>query len=366
MEYVQERIATLHNLVDPVPEAPVDRATVVVPMTEREYAALATERVLSTLEMVAPDRVLVPLRASPERVESFRRWLDGFDLDLELCWCNAPAVDSLLDERGLGGEAGKGRDVWLALGLAAADAEYLVVHDADERSYSGSLIPRLLAPLESDFEFVKGYYARVENRRLYGRLFRLLYVPLVRALAQTNDAAIVDYMSAFRYALSGEFAMTADLAKSVRAQRTWGLEVGLLGDVFDAVGFEGTAQVDLGFHEHEHRSVSGASGLTDMSRPVAEALFRVIEDETVTPNYETLRTRYLDVAEEMIDRYEADAAFNALEYDRSHELDQIASYAEAIRPPEPDHRLPAWRDVSLDPAAVRDASTEAVRSVAER
>ncbi|MFT4889705.1 MAG: glucosyl-3-phosphoglycerate synthase [Halobacteriales archaeon] len=366
MEYVQERVATLHDLVDPIPEAPVDRATVVVPMTEREYASLATERVLTTLEAVDPDRMLVPLRASPDRIAPFLEWLESFDLPLELCWCNAPAVDSLLDEHGLGGEFGKGRDVWLALGLAAADSEYVVVHDADAKSYSGAHVPRLLAPLDAEFEFVKGYYARVENRRLYGRLFRLLYVPLVRALEDAHDAAIVEYLAAFRYALSGEFAMTADLARSVRAQRTWGLEVGLLGDAFDAVGFGGTAQVDLGFHEHDHRAVTGTSGLTDMSREVAEALFRALEDAGVESDYGTLPTRYREVARDLVDSYAADARFNGLRYDRTHELEQVAAYADAIRPPGPDERLPAWTDAPFGPAAVREASQSAVRDVAER
>jgi len=52
MEYVQERVATLHDFTDPVPDAPVERAAVVVPMTEREHASLAAERVLSALEAV--------------------------------------------------------------------------------------------------------------------------------------------------------------------------------------------------------------------------------------------------------------------------------------------------------------------------
>ena len=47
MEYGQERIATLHDLTGHVPDAPTERAAVVVPMTDREYAGLAAERVLS-------------------------------------------------------------------------------------------------------------------------------------------------------------------------------------------------------------------------------------------------------------------------------------------------------------------------------
>jgi len=366
MEYVQERIATLHALADPVPDAPLDRATVVVPMTEREHASLATERVLSTLETLGPGRVLVALRAAPDRIGPFLEWLESFDLPLELCWCNAPTVDSLMGEHDLGGEFGKGRDVWLSLGLAAADSAYVVVHDADAKSYAAAHVPRLLAPLDHGFEFVKGYYARVENRRLYGRLFRLLYVPLVRALGEAHDAAVVEYLAAFRYALSGEFAMTADLARSIRAQPTWGLEVGLLGDAFRTVGFGGTAQVDLGFHEHDHRAVTGESGLTDMSREVAEAVFRVLDDVGLDPDYGTLPTRYREVAGELIDRYAADAAFNELEYDRTHELEQVDAYAEAIVPPGPDRRLPAWTDASLTPAEVRAASDAAIDDVTER
>jgi glucosyl-3-phosphoglycerate synthase len=365
MEYVQERIATLHDLVDPIPDAPIDRATVVVPMTDREYASLATERVLSTLETVDPARVLVALRASPDRIPPFRTWLESFHLPLEVCWCNAPRVDALLDDRGLGGTFGKGRDVWIALGLAAAESEYVVVHDADAKSYSAAHVPRLLAPLDMGFDFVKGYYARVENRRLYGRLFRLLYVPLVRALSDAHDADVVEYLDAFRYALSGEFAMTADLARSVRTQRTWGLEVGLLGDAFDAVGFDGTAQADLGFHEHDHRAVTGTSGLTDMSKEVADALFRALDDNGVTPDYETLRSRYRETARSLVDRYAADAAFNGLEYDRTHERKQIEAYAEAIGPPGPDERLPAWNGASLSPADVLAASKSAMGDATE-
>jgi len=62
MEYVQEGVTTLHDFGDATPTAPTDSATVVVPMTEREHAGLAAERVLSALETVSPERVLVALR----------------------------------------------------------------------------------------------------------------------------------------------------------------------------------------------------------------------------------------------------------------------------------------------------------------
>lgn len=363
MEYVQERVTTLHDLTDPTPAAPTDRAAVVVPMTEREYGGLAPDRVLSELEALDPGHVVVPLRATADRVDDFYDWLDGFDLSLSVLWCNGPRLESLLDEHGLDGAVGKGRDVWLGLGQAL-DREYVVVHDADTKSYSRADVSRLLFPLAHGYDFAKGYYARVENDRLYGRLFRLFFVPLVRALSEgRDDAAVLRYLEAFRYALAGEFAATTDLAATFRPQRSWGLEVGTLGDAFDHTGFDGSAQVDLGTYEHDHRAVSGPTGLSDMSEHVGAALFRVVTEGGIDPDYETLPDRYRSAAKSLVRSYELDARFNGLAYDRADELDQIETYAEAIDPPGTDRRLPAWADAPLSPGDVADAAAEDVEAV---
>lgn len=361
MEYVQERVATLHDLTGRVPDAPTERAAVVVPMTEREYASAATEHVLSALAAADPGRVVVALRAPRERVPAFREWLDGFDLPLSVLWCNAPAVSDLLDGHGLLDEEvppGKGRDVWLALGVAASTHEYVVVHDADARSYSAGDVPRLLAPLAGDFSFTKGYYARVEDGQLFGRLFRLFYAPLVRALADRHDAPVLDYLDSFRYALAGEFGMTAPLAERVRVPRRWGLEVGTLGEAFAHVGFDGTAQVDLGTYEHDHRAVDGPTGLSEMATHVGSALFQALADEGVRPDYATLPRRYRAAGERLVRQYAADADFNGLAYDAAAEREQVRTYADAISPPARDARLPAWTDVPFSPADVTDAALD--------
>ncbi|MFC4544203.1 glycosyl transferase family 2 [Halosolutus amylolyticus] len=363
MEYVQERIATLHDFGTGGSVATGDAlagavrdAAVVVPMTDRELESPAAARVLGELERLDPAAVIVPVRSAPDRIGPFREWLASFGLPIEVLWCNAPAVDTLLDEAGLAGELGKGRDVWLALGPAADVGEYVVVHDADARSYEAEHVRRLLAPLTMDVAFSKGYYARVEEGRLYGRLFRLFYEPLVRTLSGAHDAAILDYLGSFRYALAGEFAATADLARRLRSPRTWGLEVGTLGDAFAHAGFAGTAQVDLGRHVHDHRAVAGEAGLEGMSRDVATTLLRVIEEHGVAPDYDTLPGRYRNVGERLIDQYAADAAFNGLSYDRAGERDQLARYAESIVPPGPDRRLPSWREAPFAPGDVRAAA----------
>ena len=365
MEYVQERVTTLHQLRDSVPSAPTDRAAVVVPMTEREYAGLAAEGVLSELEAVNPARVVVPLRAPAEKVGPFRDWLADFDLPLEVVWCNGPRLAELLADNGLNGSGGKGRDVWLALGQVL-DADYVVCHDADTKTYDRSYVPRLLFPLEHGHEFSKGYYARVENGRLYGRLFRLFYTPLVRALAEeTPDAEVLQYLAAFRYALAGEFAATGDLVATLRIQRSWGLEVGTLGDAFDYAGFDGSAQVDLGAYEHDHRAVGGPTGLSEMSTAVGDALCRVAEDHGVDPDYATLADRYREVAETIRRQYAVDAAYNGLDYDRDDERDQIDAYAATVGEPSEDTRLPAWANAPISPGAVAEAAAADLRAATD-
>ena len=367
MEYVQERIATLHDFGTAQPAAPTDRATVVVPLTERDHASLAAERVLSTLEQVDPGRVLIALRADEHEIADIVSWVDSFDLPSTVLWCTAPRVESRLQEEGLDGTAGKGRDVWLGLGVAG-DSEYVVVHDADVVSYDATHVPRLLFPLARDYAFVKGYYARVENDRLYGRLFRLFIAPILRALAAeaapehggAGNRDLLAYLSSFRYALAGEFATTGALAHRLRAPRDWGLEIGTLGDAYDAAGFEGTAQVDLGIHEHDHRSVGGPDGLGEMAGQVGATLFTVLEEHGIDPDYGTLPNRYGACARDMINQYATDAAFNDFTFDPEGERDQVDAYAGAIRPPAADDRLPAWRDADLDPETVAGLSAAAI------
>jgi glucosyl-3-phosphoglycerate synthase len=363
MEYVQERIATLHNFADATPVAPTDEAAVVVPLTARDCGTPAAAGVFATLETVDPEQVVVSLRADPSQITEVHRWLDSFDLSTTVLWCTAPRVERHLGTVGLDGTAGKGRDVWLGLGVAR-DSEYVVVHDADATTYDASHVPRLLFPLTRDYEFVKGYYARVEDNQLYGRLFRLFYAPLVRALADHGTAAdggdLLGYLGAFRYALAGEFAATSDLVSRLRPPRGWGLEIGTLGDAFDAAGFADTAQVDLGVHRHQHRSVDGSAGLGEMCTQVGAVLFRLLEGRGLDPDYQTLSDRYRACARTLVDQYETDAAFNGLAYDSGAELEQIDQYARAIQPPGEDTRLPAWRETTLDAETIRWLSSAAI------
>jgi len=365
MDYAQEYVATLHDLTDPTPEAPLAESAVVVPIAGTNPADVRAEHVFETLASVRPARVVVPLRAPEQTVYAFEQWVERFDLPVTVLWCNAESVDATLARHGLAGESGKGRDVWLGLGVAASQAKYVAVHDADATTYSESHVPRLLAPLQGEYEFVKGYYARVEDQQLYGRLTRLFVVPLLQALSDQHDTEILRYLSAFRYPLAGEFALTSEAATHIRAQRTWGLELGVLGDAHAIAGRKHSAQVDLGVHRHDHRPVEGRAGLSTMADEVGNALFRVLTDNGLDLDYEALQNTYHDAAMRLVDQYAADASFNGLSYDPEAEREQVSVYASSIEPPGVDTRLPPWNQVDLSPATVLGASHEATAGMTQ-
>jgi glucosyl-3-phosphoglycerate synthase len=362
MDYAQDSVTTIHRLTDAVPELPSNSA-VVVPIAAGDEETVAPTHIFETLASVGPTQVIVPFRGSATAATQFQRWLSGFDIATTVIWCNAPTIGSLLGEYGLDGTTGKGRDVWLGLGLAASAADYIAVHDADAATYSTAHVPRLLAPLKRDHAFTKGYYARIEDNTLYGRLARLFVAPLLSALPDTYNDPLLSYLSAFRYPLAGEFALTADVARTIRAQRAWGLEIGILGETYGAVGPDATAQVDLGVHKHDHRPVGGHGGLATMAGEVGSALFRVLEDHDRKPEYDHLQKTYRDTAATLIDQYETDATINGLRYDRASEQQQVKTYAKQIKAPGEDERLPAWDDTELQPEAIQDASNEALGGV---
>lgn len=357
MEYVQEYITTLHDFGDAPPSVPSTDTTIVVPMTEGDYRGLAVENVFRTLEKIAPDRVIVPLQAASENVSVIFEWLTSFELDCTVLWCDSPALNAALESEGIDGARGKGRDVWLGLGLAC-DSEYVVVHDADAQSYTAEHVQKLLFPVTNGYVLSKGYYARVEHDQLYGRLFRLFYEPLIETIRQEQTAPILRYLSAFRYALSGEFAITGSMAENLRVHPGWGLEIGTLGDVYRLTGKDNVAQVDLGVHEHDHRSVTGPEGLADMASQVCAALCHVLEENGINPAYETLPDRYQQAAESYIESYALDAAFNGLQYDRANERAQVRAYADAISAPGKDNRLPAWEEMQLLPEKLQERADD--------
>lgn len=346
MEFVQEAITTLHDFGTPAPSVPLDDVAVVVPIMAEDLAGHEIDHVLSTLASVDPGRIVLCVRAPRDHVTSLGHVLERESLDANILWCNAPSLESRLEDAGIDAPAGKGRDVWLGMILAATEHGIVVVHDADAQSYAADLVPRMAWPIANGYGFVKGYYARVEADKLYGRLVRLVWMPLLDILEQ--DHPFVRYLGAFRYPLAGEIALRSDLVSSLQLAPRWGLETSLLGEMYDHVGPTGTAQVDLGRHAHDHRPVTGDDGLAPMTREIVGTLMSSLEARGVDVDMARLAAEYEEVAGRYLDQYAADAAYNGLEYDRQGEREQIQIYGEAIANPSVGHApLPAFDTIEM-------------------
>ena len=200
---------------------------------------------------------------------------------------------------------GKGRSVWMTLGciLSERDVYAIALHDCDIVNYRREMLARLVYPVAHpalDFEFSKGYYARVTDR-LYGRVTRLFYTPMIRTLRRIlGFNPFLSYLDNFRYALSGEFAFISSLARGIRISPTWGLEVSLLSEVYQRASINRICQVELAeTYEHKHqvlRKEKPNEGLLRMAGDIARALFRVLTQDGIVLSeafFRTMLTAYI-------------------------------------------------------------------------
>jgi glucosyl-3-phosphoglycerate synthase len=226
---------------------------------------------------------------------------------------------------------GKGRAVWLGLGVASLDTEAIALHDADIITYDRSYPLKLLYPLlEKEFgiAFNKAYYARIssESRSLNGRVMRLFVTPLLTALTELfGYQNFLRYLNSFRYPLSGEFALNKDLALNIRIPSNWGLEIGLLAEVYRNVAQKRISQIDLGIFDHKHQAIGSSTqeGLQKMCRDILRSILRTLtEKEQVIVTREhlhALRIKFRREAQDYTRQYFVDARFNQLNFDRHQE-----------------------------------------------
>ena len=195
-------ITTLHNLAQRPLEAMEDELRqfsksrpmcLVLPSLYSELEGDALANIVQELSKVDYlDEIVIGLDRATEA--EYRHALEFFkplDQRFKVLWNDGPrlrAVDQKLKDEGLAPmEAGKGRNVWYCLGyvLSSGRAESIALHDCDIVTYDRSLLARLIYPVANpsfNYEFCKGYYARVANGKIHGRVSRLLVTPLIRAL----------------------------------------------------------------------------------------------------------------------------------------------------------------------------------------
>ncbi|MEM2936716.1 MAG: glycosyl transferase, partial [Candidatus Bathyarchaeia archaeon] len=215
----------------------------VLPCLYSELEREALKKIIEEIRRMGYlNEIVVTLgRASRDEFERAREFFSALPQRLRIIWDDGERIASLfrlLEENGLEiGGPGKGRAVWIAYGyvLAEESIEVIASHDCDILTYDRELLTRLCYPVANpnlDYEFCKGYYSRVTDR-MFGRVTRLFITPVIRALKKIlGHLPFLVYMDSFRYPLAGEFSMKVDLARVNRIPSDWGLEVGVLAEVF--------------------------------------------------------------------------------------------------------------------------------------
>lgn len=296
---------------------------------------------------------------------------------LRIVWVQGPRIQGILREmesrKVHTGLPGKGQSVWLALGyiLASQQCEVIALHDCDILTYDRVFLGRLLEPVanpDSDFEFCKGYYARISTseRALKGRVTRLFVIPLVDALAElfrnegkTDLEKFFSYHRSFKYPLAGEVSILARVARGINIACDWGLEVSTLSEVYQRVAPRKIAQIDLApnyeHNEQEFSEHNPEGGLRKMVVDIGRFFLGYVRSHGVPLSeyfLDMLGHLYYERALFFIKRYSDDARVNGLNYDRHkeevmarHFQDFLLEAAQRCRTEAGATLVPSWNRV---------------------
>ncbi|GAB4269109.1 MAG: cell wall biogenesis glycosyltransferase [Methylomicrobium sp.] len=351
-------ISTLHRLQ---PDRLAEIETELLAFSKERPMALVLPSLYSELQGPALSHIIDEIREIPylnqivigldkaDRAEFLhaRKFFGKLPQTHKILWNDGPqlqAIDRLLAEEGLAPiEPGKGRNVWYCYGyvLASRQAEAVALHDCDILTYNRELPARLFYPVANpsfNYEFCKGYYYRVADKKLNGRVCRLLVTPLIRALKQVvGDMDYLNYLDSFRYALSGEFATRVDSLKEIRIPSDWGLEIGVLSEIYRNHSSNHICQVEIAdAYDHKHQELSeedASRGLSRMSTDIAKAIYRKLATQGVIFSKETFRTlkaTYYRTALDAIEVYYNDACINGLKLDRHQEEKTVELFTRNI------------------------------------
>ncbi len=323
--------------------------TLVLPSLYSELEGEALPNIVNELSKVRYlDEIVIGLDRADE--EQYRKALEFFKplgQNFKVLWNDGPrlqAIDKRLREENLSPkELGKGRNVWYCFGyvLAANRSEAIALHDCDILTYDRSLLARLLYPVANpnfNYKFCKGFYARVAEGKMNGRVTRLLVTPLVRALKKVyGENDYLEYIDSFRYPLAGEFSFRTDVINDLRIPSDWGLEIGVLSELNRNYANNRICQADIAdTYDHKHQDLSAddtAKGLSKMSIDICKALYRKLATNGVVFNTETFRAikaTYYRIALDFVETYYNDAQMNGLTLDIHAEEAAIELFAENV------------------------------------
>lgn len=351
-------VTTLHNLTDPPVEILEQNLvefnrkrpiTLILPSLFSELEGQALSKIIDHLVQVPYlSNIIIGLdMANAEQYAYAKDYFSRLPQSHRVLWNDGPklkAIDQKLSELDLAPkERGKGRNVWYCIGyvLAAARADVVALHDCDITTYSRDMLAKLVYPVANpafNYLFSKGYYPRIGDGKLNGRVTRLLVTPLLIALKNTiGNHSYIDYLSSFRYPLAGEFAMRTAILPDIRIPSDWGLEIGILSEVWRNTNERAICQVDISdAYDHKHQPLSEDNpnkGLSRMSSDIAKVIFRKLANHGQVFHQETFRTlkaTYLRTALDLIESYYNDALMNGLYIDRHKEELAVELFAANI------------------------------------
>jgi len=351
-------ITTLHNLVDrPLDElekelisfSRIRPMSLVLPSLYSELSGPALDNIINDVAKVPYlNEIVIGLdRADEKEYAHAREFFSRLPQHHRILWHDGlrlRKIDELLQNEGLAPkEMGKGRNVWYCYGyvLASGRAEAVALHDCDIVTYERSMLARLIYPVANpafNYEFAKGFYARVAAQKLNGRVSRLLVTPLIRALKKVYGSLdYLEYLDSFRYPLSGEFSMRTDVLNDIRIPSDWGLEIGVLSEMKRNYSTNRICQVDIAdVYDHKHQPLSeedASRGLSKMSTDICKAIFRKLATQGeifTTETFRSIKATYFRIALDFVETYYNDARMNGLTLDRHAEEKAVELFAENI------------------------------------
>lgn len=348
-------VATLHNLTrTPVEElerqlklfSGTRKITLILPSLFSELEGPALSNIVDELSGAQYiNHIVIGLdRADKDQFAHAREYFSRLPQRHDILWHDGPrlqAIDKELADADLAPlEPGKGRNVWYCIGytLASRNSDVVALHDCDIVTYGREMLARLVYPVANPafpYQFCKGYYPRIADGKLNGRVSRLLVTPLLLALQRVSGHhEYVDYLQGFRYPLAGEFAMRTAILPDIRIPSDWGLEIGVLSEVWRNLSKRLVCQVDISdAYDHKHQPLSQDDpqrGLSRMSTDISKALFRKLATDGMIFSQETFRTlkaTYYRTALDLIEMYYNDAVINGLYVDRHIEEAAVELFA---------------------------------------
>ena len=246
-------IATLHNFKEKSLEqiesdllkfSSKNPMTLILPSLYSELERPALTYIVNTLKKIKYIKnIVIGLdQATKSEFKKAKKFFQVLPQNTYILWNDGPRLKKIhqsLHQLNLSPEEkGKGRNIWYCMGFVISlnEGGAVAMHDCDIVTYDRTLPAKLFYPVANPnfhFDFCKGYYPRVAQQKMNGRVTRLLVTPLLKSLQKiVGHNEYLHFLDCFKYRLAGEFSFKYDLLSDIRIPHDWGLEIGILSEMY--------------------------------------------------------------------------------------------------------------------------------------